>query len=262
MRDLTPDFICPITKELPWVAVIAQDGRTYEKEAIEQYFKTQQEEGLPIKSYITNEPMGTELVDVPRNKSLIESLIDRKVIQGPELVAWNKKVEQVKEKDKLLQRANGGDGQAMYSAGINGFEKNLQLAYAWYKKSHEAGNVKGTACLGQCLVRGLGVTNKVAPGMHCLTHAANNGSDYAAYTLGKAFAKGYFGLPVNKKEAMFWLAKSVGVCTHSHMSGSFKVVAQKELDELVNSQEDSDASSTDFREAQDAPSTDGRERQV
>ncbi|CAB9517635.1 Sel1 domain protein repeat-containing protein [Seminavis robusta] len=237
-KDPAADLICPITRELPWVPIIAQDGRIYEAAAIKTYFATQRQNGAPIKSPYTNAPMADTLLPVPHIKGLIETLVENEAIQGDALDAWNKKVKQMQKKDNLLQKANDGDSESMYTAarryddGLDGFEKDQSLAYQWYKKSHEAGNVKGTAMLGQCRVHGWGVEQSFPIGIHYLTRAAENGSDYAAYVLGKAFAKGRYGMTVNNKEAIFWLQKSLGDCAHQHAAESVKAKAQQFLGEL------------------------------
>ena len=38
-KSPSDDLICPITLELPWEPVTAEDGRVYEKEAIEQHIE-------------------------------------------------------------------------------------------------------------------------------------------------------------------------------------------------------------------------------
>ncbi|CAB9519371.1 Sel1 domain protein repeat-containing protein [Seminavis robusta] len=225
-------------RELPWVPVTAQDGRTYEKEAIETHFKTLQGKGLPIKSPITNEPMGGNLLPVPHIKSLIETLIDNKAIQGDTLEAWNEKVQEQKTKKDLLQKANEGSRRAMfkvaqhYAAGSNGFGEDAKLAFKWYKKAHAAGNVKATSFLGDALVNGKGVRKSRRLGSLYITQAATAGSDFAAYSLGKAFATGSWSLPENEDEAIFWLRKCLGDCAHFHMTKDMKKKAQGLLEEL------------------------------
>ncbi|CAB9519360.1 Sel1 domain protein repeat-containing protein [Seminavis robusta] len=241
-RDPAADLICPITRELPWVPVVAQDGRTYEKEAIETYFQTQQEKKLPIKSPVTNEPIGAKLLPAPQIKSLIETLIENEAFLSDVAEAWNKKVQETKVKEELLQKANDGDCEAMqavasnYRSGSDSFEKDDSLAYQWYKKSHEAGNVRGTAGLGLALVQGKGVQHCCSMGMVYLTLAATAGSESAAHCMGTIFARGYYGMPVNEKEAIVWLRKSLGDCAYPNMDNSVKGETQRLLDELLASE--------------------------
>ncbi|CAB9521742.1 U-box domain-containing protein [Seminavis robusta] len=247
-KNPADDLICPITRELPWVPVTAADGRTYEREAIKTYFKTQREKGLPIKSPFTNETMNDKLLPAPHIKSLIETLIENNVIAGDLLEAWNKRIEGEEEKEDLLQEANDGDGDAMYAVachyekGTWGFPEDPSLSFEWYKKSHQAGNTRGTACLGMAFLGGRGVERCHPLGMMYLGQAATAGSSFAACWLGTCLAKGYYGMPVNEKEGIFWLRKSLGVCAYPHMSNNTKIDAVLLLEKLLESQnEDSDA---------------------
>eukprot|EP00966_Prymnesium_polylepis_P099303 2299984-Prymnesium_polylepis.1 len=58
LDSMADEWVCPITFELPLDPVFAEDGRTYERCAIEEHIRTQ---GAELKSPLTNEPMGTRL---------------------------------------------------------------------------------------------------------------------------------------------------------------------------------------------------------
>jgi hypothetical protein len=79
------DLICLITLELPWDPVMAEDGRVYERNAIEEHFN--QHQGA-LKSPITNKEMGQRLVRAPQIKSLIETLIENGGLDGELAVTW------------------------------------------------------------------------------------------------------------------------------------------------------------------------------
>jgi U-box domain/Sel1 repeat len=232
------DLICPITLELPSDPVTAEDGRFYERAAIEEHFKGQR---YP-KSPMTNEKMGKRLLPAPQIKSLIGTLVENGGIGGDLASKWNEKVKQQKKMEDLLKKAEGGDSEAMHAAGVfyekgtDGFKKDPQLALKWYKKAHEAGNVKGTALLGYVLCKGLGgVATCHSTGMMYLGIAAAQESNVAAYILGMALAKGVCGTTVNVKEAIYWLEKAVGNCEHDHLGDVGKEEAQKLLDKLIGS---------------------------
>ncbi|CAB9499642.1 Sel1 domain protein repeat-containing protein [Seminavis robusta] len=241
-KNPADDLICPITRELPCVPVIAMDGRTYEEEAIKTYFSTQHAKSAPIRSPITNEPMGNALLRAPHIKSLISTLIENDALQGDLAKTWQEKVQEVKEKEAWLEKAHEGFVLAMlkvaegYSRGVHGFEKDRPKAYRWYQKSHDAGSVKGTARVGEFLVKGLGVQRSFPLGMMYLGQTAKAGSDLAAYLLGHAFAEGKYGMPVNEREAIFWLQKCLGACAHSHMKSVTKVKAKGLLSQLLDEQ--------------------------
>ncbi|CAB9499641.1 expressed unknown protein [Seminavis robusta] len=211
-KDPADDLICPITRELPWVPVNAADGRAYEEEAIKKYFSTQHAKSAPIRSLVTNEPMGETLIPAPHIKSLIATLIENDAIQGDAAQAWNKKA--------MLEKANEGLAMlkvaAGYCNGVDGFEWDRPNAYQWYQKSHGAGSVKGTARVGECLVKGIGVQISFTLGMMYLGQTAKAGSDLAAYLLGHAFAEGKYGMPVNEEKQFFGSRNAWGlVPTHT-----------------------------------------------
>ena len=56
------EFLCPITHSLPVDPVTAEDGKVYERSAIEEWLKKQQ------RSPLTNEVMGTKLLRAMRLK--------------------------------------------------------------------------------------------------------------------------------------------------------------------------------------------------
>jgi U-box domain/Sel1 repeat len=231
------DLICPITLELPWDPVTAEDGRVYERAAIEEHFK--QPRAGDLKSPISNEKMGNQLFSSPQIKSLIETLVENGGIGGDLASKWNEKVKQQKKMEDLLKKAEGGDSNAMqsvalcYKNGTDGFKKDQQLALKWCKKAHEAGNVMGTANLGYVLCKGLGgVATCHSTGIMYLGIAAARGSNFAAFILGMALAKGEYGTTVNVKEAIYWLEEAVGDCEHDHLAVECKNEAKKKVLEL------------------------------
>ena len=73
------EWVCPITFELPLDPVMAEDGRTYERSAIEEVIRTQ---GAGLRSPITNQPMGARLMENIQARSTIEKLVRSGVIAG------------------------------------------------------------------------------------------------------------------------------------------------------------------------------------
>ena len=63
------ELVCPITHELPVDPVTAEDGRVYERSAIEEWLQQN------AKSPHTNEPMGTKLLPATQVKNLIASMV-------------------------------------------------------------------------------------------------------------------------------------------------------------------------------------------
>ena len=212
--SIAENLICPITLELPWDPVIAEDGRIYDQGAIENHFKQHPND---LKSPVTNMPMGRHLLPAFQIKSLIEALIEKGMITEDLTPEWNQKMKQNKKLEELKKKANSGDGVAMrrlgnmYCSGSHGLQKDLKVAVTWYKKSHEQGNATGTAHLGDFICKGLGgeATCHIT-GIMYISTAAGQKSKIAAFYLGMAMADGLYGLTVKKEEAIYWLERALG----------------------------------------------------
>ena len=91
------DLVCPITIELPHDPVTAEDGRIYERQAIEHHFRLcrQSSKSRAIKSPITNQYMGCRLFPAIQTRNLIQSLIHKNLIQDQDLVtSWKYRQQQ------------------------------------------------------------------------------------------------------------------------------------------------------------------------
>ena len=180
----------------------------------------------------------TELVPAVQVRNTIESLIESGAIEGEAAEAWRKKLEQEKEVKEIRAKAEGGDGYSMwrigvrYRQGVLGLAENAELARIWYERSAAARDPMGMAAFGEALLHGVGGSTDTSLGLVLITEAATNGSDFAAYTLGKAFLEGNFGLTKDPVRARFWLVKAVGDCKFKHMSESGRANATRLLREL------------------------------
>ena len=95
-----------------------------------------------------------------------------------------------------------------YAQGQYGLAIDEAQARAWYERCAAARNPKGIACFGQCLLLGIGGPQHNALGLVNVTEAAHLGSDVGQLLLGKAFAKGLYGLSKDPVRARFWLEKT------------------------------------------------------
>ena len=239
MSHIAEDLVCPISLELPFDPVIAADGRVYERSEIEMHINSQKDKRGHLKSPYTNERMGTTLLPSPQIKSLIQNSVENGFITGELANKWKEKVEEQKSKEELLKEAERGNERAMfrvgdhYDEGEHGFPKDKKLAYYWYEKAHYAGNVKGTALIGACLGIGSGVPKCHKTGIMYLAMAAEKGSNYAAYCLGRALAEENYGLAINPVEAIYYLQKVVDPnCPIHHLEDADIEVAQELLEKL------------------------------
>ena len=99
MNSLADEYICPITQELPLEPVIAEDGKVYEKGAIEEWLRKQK------RSPITGLPMGTRLMPATQARNTIEQLVQSGAIEGKKAASWKKKLNGEKKLKQLREKA-------------------------------------------------------------------------------------------------------------------------------------------------------------
>ncbi|CAB9526760.1 unknown protein [Seminavis robusta] len=109
------DLICPISLELPFDPVFAEDGRVYELTWIEEHI---QNHPWDLKSPVTNQKMGKKQVPAIQHRNTIETLVESGVTGGDLAANWNENVEQEKKMEELLEKAEAGDADAMYRVGF------------------------------------------------------------------------------------------------------------------------------------------------
>ena len=146
------------------------------------------------------------------------------------------------ENAKALRRnAASWDAEAMYLYGrhlYDGryiFEGGRFLARFWLERAHRAGSVRGTHFLGRCTIR-----QDVELGMKYFKIAAAQGSDQAAFDLGKVYGGvdsfAYDAmLPTNREEAIRWFRAGLDRnCLVKHATSSNILSAEYELNKLLD----------------------------
>ena len=233
LASIAKEYICPITLQLPTDPVKAEDGHTYEREAIEGWLAQN------ATSPVTRAHMGTRLMEDYAAKNTIEELVTSGAIAGEIAEAWKEKLELEEEVKELRVKAEAGDGEAMcelgewYGWGRNGLAKDKAQARAWYERAAAARDPKGMAAFGEYLLLGLGGPQDTAFGIMNVTEAAGLGSNVGAMTLGDAFFRGTFGLPKDPVRARFWLRKVADdECAHKHLTEKAIAAAAQWLREL------------------------------
>ena len=78
--EVAEEYVCPITAELPIDPVTAEDGRCYERCAIEEWFARQPQP--QVKSPVTNEPMGKRLFPAVQVRNSLKRLVESGAISG------------------------------------------------------------------------------------------------------------------------------------------------------------------------------------
>lgn len=221
-HDLLDEYLCPITCQLPVWPVVAEDGMTYDRPAIEEWFQKGQG-----KSPMTNELMGTKLVDAMQARNAIERMIQKGIFKGPAAWEWTERQEEVQSIDKdareLLMRAHRGDLNALrvvafcYRDGTRGFRKDRDKANYWYEKGAAKDDPMCVVSLGvHYLNGGVGVRKTPNRGLVWLTRAAMLGSEHGANCVGNYFAD----LKTNNAEAKWWYEKSLTCKTKDSTDGN------------------------------------------
>ena len=201
VNEAFAELVCPITFSLPVDPVMAEDGKVYERSAIEEWLKQQR------KSPVTNLAMGTKLLPALRVKNMIRTMVASGALTGDKVDAWKLKLEEEEKVAEVLRKAEAGEGRAMYRLGFwyeygqKGLAKDAAKAFEWFEKSHEAGCAGGTGGLGWCYLDGVGVPKCFARANTLLSQAAERGSKYACSKLGRAYAEGLWGFPKDEKMA-------------------------------------------------------------
>ena len=220
MNSLADEYICPITQELPLEPVIAEDGKVYEKGAIEEWLRKQK------RSPITGLPMGTRLMPATQARNTIEQLVQSGAIEGEKAASWKKKLNGEKKLKQLRERAEAGDADAMYNMGNAytcnvakyGLTRDSRQACAWFERGARLQHPKCMATYGGFLLKGCGGEKLPALGLVFLGQAASLGSDVAAFFIGRAFIEGRDGLPKDIEMGKHWLRKaSDGQATIKHL---------------------------------------------
>lgn len=229
-QPLALEYICPIFKSLPVDPVMAEDGRIYERAAIEEHIMRQ---GNNVKSPLTNEPMGSKVFDAVQVRNTIHHLIETQSISEDLIYSWKRN----KDVWDANRRAEAGDVTAMnqlatwYSYGCRGLPKDISKSYEWYKRASDLGCTNAMAALCKCFLLkddiGRDLYNP-SLGVYYLTRGAESGNASACLMLGTAFMREEYGLPRDIRLAKMWLRTAM---KHDAPSG-VKIMARLLLEKL------------------------------
>ena len=216
LAAIAKEVICPITHELPIKPVTAEDGKIYEETAIREWFS--KKDGEPT-SPSTGAVIGTKLFPAPQARNIIEELIKSGDIDDELAEAWKQKLADEKVVKEWRAKAEVGDGYAMLRLGARYAGEDDVQSRAWFELSAAERDPKGMAMFSSHLLRGIGGPQDNVFGVMNVTQAAELGSEYGAYLLGKAFMTGFWGLPKDPARSRFWLRKVVDdECAHKQLT--------------------------------------------
>tara|TARA_B100000787_G_scaffold166696_1_gene152309 strand:+ start:344 stop:1135 length:792 start_codon:yes stop_codon:yes gene_type:complete len=206
--DVAEEYACPITFELPIDPVTAEDGRCYERNAIEEWFERQPQS--LVKSPVTNEPMGKRLLPAVQIRNMLTRLVESNVITGSKADAWKHGMANQAQVAALRAKAEAGEAHAMgrlgfsYRDGTRGLKQDATQAFMWFKRAADLRDPPAATSCGIAYINGSGVERHHTRGISMVTIAATLGSEHACSVLGWANECGHHGFDENPGEATRW----------------------------------------------------------
>ena len=88
-----------------------------------------------------------------------------------------------------------------------GVEIDYKIAFNWYQKASELGNINAMIGFGHCYYEGNGVEKDIKTAFSWYKKSAENGSSEGMHYLGSCYYKGH-GIEKNNTLALYWLKKS------------------------------------------------------
>jgi TPR repeat protein len=217
IEGIAEEFLCPITRELPFDPVTAEDGRVYERSALEKWFA--KKAAGEVRSPITNEPMGRKLLPAVQVRNTIKGMVQSGALSGEKADVWKKRLKEEEKVEETRRKAEAGDANAMhdlggwYRDGRHGLVKNDKQAFAWFKRSADKDNVYGLGACGIAYVFGDGVKKRVGQGSMMVARAAEMGGEHDCYTIGFWYEHGLHYFEKDAQEAVKWYKKMANART-------------------------------------------------
>lgn len=206
---LKGEWTCPITYALLVDPVEAEDGKHYERAAIEEYFGTQPN-GSTCLSPMTRTVIGKRLVPARWMTEAISKMVKAHLVDEESGKAWAKARQEMAQVRVLKSKAEAGDATAMgrlafsYRDGTRGLKRDAAEAYKWFKKAADLGDAPAATSCAIAYLNGSGVERNHSRGLSMLTFAAMLGSEHACSVFGYANENGYHGFEKDASEATRW----------------------------------------------------------
>ena len=226
--QLLDELLCPIGQNLPIDPVTAEDGRVYDRSALQQWFT--KNPGATCKSPSTGVEMGKKLTPAYQIRTTIERLVDRKVLVGDAADEWKRITEETKaftpELKDHYKKAEEGEAWSMGCIGFAcrdgtmGAKQDKLKAAEWFTKASRLGDPSASQALGVLYARGDGVRKDKSRGILELVHAAMLGSEHGAVCVANHLVNGE-GIRVDNEAALFWYKKSL-TCRHKDTLERFR----------------------------------------
>ena len=216
LKSVADEYVCPITQELPVNPAMAEDGRIYERGAIEGWLARPRPADQPVKSPVTNEKMGPRLLPAVQVRNSIKAMVQSGALSGDKADAWRQRLAEEEEVAATRRRAEGGDGAAAallghwYRLGNKGLAKDEAQTFKWFKRGSDLGHASAMALCGSCYGLGVGVAQNNSLAILYYGMAATAGSQLGCHRLGDCYSHGFLGMPKDQAEAKRWYEKMPG----------------------------------------------------
>tara|TARA_B100000945_G_scaffold189852_1_gene152513 strand:+ start:1730 stop:2560 length:831 start_codon:yes stop_codon:yes gene_type:complete len=241
IEHIADELVCPITRELPINPVLADDGRIYEKSAIEKWFSKMRCEGkhIPI-SPVTNDIISTKLLPCFQVRNNIEEIIRNGILPDEKKNAWNDLLALEKEVNETKIEARKGNVIAMvdlafwYRDGIKNLPIDMNKSLEFFKKAAYYSNPIALAHTGIFYIEGTlssdnvrVIDQDIPTGFMMLGQAAVQHCDYACFILGEFYSRGKY-IKLDKDKASEWYRKFMR-CTKIHTTEEMLNISREYL---------------------------------
>ena len=157
IESIAAELLCPLSNTLPIAPVLCEDGRVYEKDAVEHL---RNKSNLPL---ISKSPVHSKL------RNIIERLVSTGKVRDEYLGSWA-------ARNQAMGGASNGDSRSMVELGEMYLKGNAggdaATAFELFERASELEDEIGTARKADCLLTGTGVEKDFDEGYQLLVEAA------------------------------------------------------------------------------------------
>ena len=199
-REMAENYTCPITQELMFDPVMAEDGNTYERKGIETWILTNNTSPLDPSTVISVQGLR---LNRSAQKTILE-LVESNNLDEEVKEAWyaRKKVVELEmarklfDEGRVLEAAKLGLPKAMgemawrYFYGQDGETKDDDKAFDFATKAAKEGDGLGMFILGNCYCYGIGVADDQVAAVRWYEESAAKGHYYGMLFSGQLYSAG------------------------------------------------------------------------